>query len=355
MITANAWNSKVTHAAYNLEEALETGEVYAVVCGRKVNEKWAFYPSSTAEAVTCKSCLKKLEAEAEAEAEAPKKTARYDYDRVQFNDPHPGKEDHEVLWVGKCPRCGGSGEFREFDHIEGGICFECRGDRSYRFEYTVGMDRKEERSRVRRENTARLNDAKAKKFLEEAAEARPEWSVLHPEHPLLVQAYGVDPYSVRENREFNSFVWELWNRMQGYGKFSPKRLSEKQIQAGADAIRRYLNKRSEMAEKEAAKASVPAVVEGKQPIAGTVYGARSEETVYGVTYKFGVRQVNGQTYWGTIPKKIMELEALEMSDWDQKLNGTNVVLEATVVPSSKDHTHGFYKRPKLVSSELIQN
>jgi len=279
---------------------------------------------------------------------------RYNYDRVQYVDPHPGQDDSAVLWTSKCPRCGGSGEFREFDHIEDGVCFECRGDKSYRFHYTVEMARKQAKSDVRRQNKIRLNAAKTEKFVAEAVATRSEWALITGDHEILVRGWG-NEYVWDENPLYNVFVHQLWERMHGFGKFDPKPLSEKQIQAGADAIKRYTERKENAKAREAAKADVPAVVAGKQPIAGVVYGAKAVDGMYGTTYKFGIRQVNGQTYWGTIPKKLMDLEVLETGDWEKKLNGTNVVVEADVSPAKEDHTHGFYKRPKLISADLLNS
>jgi len=51
------------------------------------------------------------------------------------------------------------------------------------------------------------------------------------------------------------------------------------------------------------------------------------------------------------------IKALGSTDigWEKKLNGTNVVIEATVSPAREDHTHGFYKRPKLVSADVLNH
>lgn len=32
---------------------------------------------------------------------------------------------------GNCPRCGGSGYIHQYRHVEGGICFLCRGSGQY--------------------------------------------------------------------------------------------------------------------------------------------------------------------------------------------------------------------------------
>lgn len=279
---------------------------------------------------------------------------RYDYQRVSYVDPHPGKDDAEVLYTYKCTRCGGTGEFREYDHIENGICFACRGA-DIELEYTVGEARKAAKSDVRRQNQILLQDAKAKKFLVDAAAVRSEWATLTDDSDILTSGWGANGYDWTENRNFNQFVYKLWNQMKGFGKFDPKPLSEKQIQAGADAIQRHGENVAKAAEREAAKANVIPVVAGKQIIAGEVYGTKMVDGIYGSTYKFGIRQINGQTYWGTIPKKLMDSEKLATGAWDKTLNGTNVVIEADVSPAAGDHTHGFYKRPKLINSDLMNS
>lgn len=280
--------------------------------------------------------------------------ARIKYDRVAYVDPHPGKDDAEVLYTHECTRCGGSGHLAEYAQIDNGVCYGCDGVAGLEFSYTVGMARKEAKREVRHENKVRLNRAKVEQYLADAAAVRSEWATLTKDSELLEAGFGTE-FEWVENPHFSHFVLQLWNQLNGFGKFDPKPLSEKQVEAGADAIKRYIDRKQIAAEREAAKADVTPVVEGKQTIAGTVYGAKYQETQYGIVYKFGIRQVNGQTYWGTIPAKLMAAPALEAGDWEKKLNGTNVVLEATVSPAREDHTHGFYKRPKLVSADLLNS
>lgn len=280
--------------------------------------------------------------------------ARIKYDRVAYVDPHPGKDDAEVLYTHECTRCGGTGYLPEYKHLDNGRCFGCDGVAGLEFHFTVGMARKEAKSDVRYQNKVRLNRAKTEQYLADAAAVRSEWATLTKESELLEAGFGTE-FEWVENPHFNQFVLQLWNQLNGFGKFDPKPLSEKQVEAGADAIKRYIDRKQIAAEREAAKADVTPVVEGKQTIAGTVYGAKYQETQYGIVYKFGIRQVNGQTYWGTIPAKLMAAPVLETGDWEKKLNGTNVVLEATVSPAREDHTHGFYKRPKLVSADLLNS
>lgn len=279
--------------------------------------------------------------------------ARIKYDRVAYVDPQPGKDDAEVLYTHQCGRCGGTGYLTEYAQIDNGVCYGCDGVAGLEFSYTVGMARKEAKRANRHENKVRLNRAKAAQYLADAAAARPEWATLTKDSDILQAGFGESEYDWTENRDFNQFVFNLWNQMQGFGKFDPKPLSEKQIEAGADALQRYADRKANRAAAEAAKAEIPAVVEGKQVVAGTVYGAKIDDGMYGPSYKFGIKQVNGQTYWGTIPKKLMDAEALRTGDWTKALNGTTVVLEATVAPSKGDHSHGFFKRPKLISADLL--
>lgn len=275
--------------------------------------------------------------------------ARIKYDRVAYVDPHLGKDDAEVLYTYQCGRCGGTGHLTEYARIDNGVCYGCDGVAGLEFSYTVGDARKEAKRDVRYQNKVRLNRAKTEQYLAEAAAVRSEWATLTKDSDILTSGWGND-YVWENNPNYIQFVDQLWSQLNGFGKFDPKALSEKQIEAGADAIKRHIDRKQIAADREAAKADTTPVVEGKQTIAGTVYGAEYQETQYGTVYKFGIRQVNGQTYWGTIPAKIMNEMA---GDWEKKLNGTNVVLEATVSPAREDHTHGFYKRPKLVSAEVL--
>ena len=48
-----------------------------------------------------------------------------------FNTNKASKES-EVVFVA-CPRCGGTGYLPQYSHIEGGICFKCRGNKGKRY------------------------------------------------------------------------------------------------------------------------------------------------------------------------------------------------------------------------------
>lgn len=51
-------------------------------------------------------------------------------DKVDKNGTH-------YYHVNKCPKCGGSGWLREYDYVEGGICFLCNGSGTYLHNYKV--------------------------------------------------------------------------------------------------------------------------------------------------------------------------------------------------------------------------
>ena len=256
---------------------------------------------------------------------------KYNYERATYVDPFPGREDAEVLHVAYCHRCGGAGGFRAWGHIDGGKCFECHGTGGAH-NVTVGMERADARRLVNSTNRRRLEAAKrALRFeanLAAAVAVRPEWA--------------------RSAESENDFVGELRGKMYKY------ELTERQIEAGADAILRdeegTAGKRAEAA-RLAAMAPLEA---GRREIAGTVRAIKGEDSAYGygnrTDWKMLLELEDGHRVWGTVPSALFDALNAGREDGDpwipyDDLRGRRVTLTATVKASDRDPSFGFYSRP----------
>lgn len=261
--------------------------------------------------------------------------ARYDYTREVYTDPMPGRDDAEILESNPCVRCGGDVRaFSEYDRINGGDCFECGSDPSYLDHYTVADARKAEARRVKSINATRLEMAKEElrwdADIADAADVRSEWGTLVRGEGVLSSEYA----------ESYWFLQSIVDRM-----LKGKGLSAKQIEAGANSIARFNNRHQIEADRAAKKAATPAVVSGRQEIAGTVKSHKEVDGDYGLSWKMIVEDDEGRRYYGTIPQSIFEaLSALGYGYNLDELPGKRVTLTGTVKPSD-DHDFGFYSRP----------
>lgn len=260
---------------------------------------------------------------------------RYQYTRETYVDPYPGKDDAEVLTESPCSRCGGAGGFDYYQHVDRGVCFRCDADPEWREIWTVGMARQEAKRQVNATNKFRIEQAKADiKWAEGIAEL----AVVRPEWATLTREEGILDY---ESDDSNEFVVKLARLIE-----QGKTLTERQIEAGADAISKY-NRRDEIAaEKAAAKAAIPAIEPGRGTLEGVVKSHKLQEGAYGDTWKMIIEDAEGRRYWGTIPQSIWnDMDARGLGYDLDKLHGLTVTMTATVEASSDDHTFGFYSRP----------
>ena len=260
---------------------------------------------------------------------------RYQYTKEVYVDPYPGREDAELLSESPCSRCGGDGGFEYYGHIDGGVCFRCQGDSSWRERWYVSDARAEAKRNVNATNKFRREQAKADlKWTEGIAEltaVRAEWGTLTRDEGIL--DYNSD--------DCNEFVVKLAGLIE-----QGKTLTERQVQAGADAIDRY-NRQGEIeAAKAAAKAAVPAIESGRVTLTGVVKAHKLQENQFGDTWKMIVEDAEGRRYWGTIPRSIWDAMEAKGLGYDlDKLHGETVTMTATVEVSHDDHTFGFYSRP----------
>lgn len=265
---------------------------------------------------------------------------KYVYDRATYVDPFPGREDAEITGEEHCGRCGGTGGFKCYGHIDGGKCFECHGTGGHR-KVTVGMERKRAKAEVARVNRHRL--ATAKRQLQHAANmasaiaARPEWK--------------------RAAKCENEFIAALWLKAYKY------ELTERQIEAGADAIIKWGNRAQIKADAEAIKAAMTPLEPGRRVISGRVVSVKSEESAFGynvtTVWKMLLELETGHRLWGSIPSALWDLLNADREDRDpwapmDSLKGRAVSFTAAVSPSENDPSFGFYSRPTKPVLEPVE-
>lgn len=133
-------------------------------------------------------------------------------------------------------------------------------------------------------------------------------------------------------------VRELHNSARNYGNLSVKQIAfltklMAELSETADRLPELLAERDAA---EAAKAAIPALIEGRQVITGTVVGGQWVDSDYGRysgAWKITVLLDNGQRVYGTCPAAL----------GGEK--GDVVTFTATVKASKDDLTFGFYKSP----------
>lgn len=144
----------------------------------------------------------------------------------------------------------------------------------------------------------------------------------------------------RENERFN-FLNEMHNAFDFFGYLTVGQ---------AEATRRVLKKREEMAVQQLAEAPATPSPEGKQTIEGVIVSTRIDSGPYGNVRKMQVKLDDHNKVWGTMPVSIED--AIWNSSDDADAKGKRVSFTATFTRSDSDEHFSFYKRPtngKVVS------
>lgn len=249
---------------------------------------------------------------------------KYDYTPATYTDPMPGRADDEIAETRTCDRCGGAGGFREWGHIDGGACFKCHGNGG-RHDVTVAQIRKEARSMVASENRRRRAAAKAvlahAENLTKATEQREEWA------------------RVENHLPHNQFLQSLWERM------NKSELTEKQLNIGADVIKR---EEAKMQERTVEQVAVEALAEGRQTITAKIRNPKFESNTFAYNAADTLRALfvleNGQRLYGTVPQSVFDVV-----DHIEQVDGLTVTMTVAVTPSKDDPSFGFTKRPTKVT------
>ena len=171
-----------------------------------------------------------------------------------IENPHKGRDP----WAEPCHKCGSKGHIRGYEHVHGGICFACNGDRIL-MSYTLEEAGATVRRMAREARTVRNRQAL------DAERKRRRWARFAQEFP---QAAGW----IREAaRGGTKFAEELETRI-----LAGKALTDAQVQACERAAVREADKKrerdaAEAAQVERVKRSRPAGAEGeKVTVSGTV-------------------------------------------------------------------------------------
>lgn len=85
--------------------------------------------------------------------------------------------------------------------------------------------------------------------------------------------------------------------------------------------------------------TVPEIEEGRYTLMAEIVSYKVQETIYGPTLKFLLKDPEGRKYFGTAPKGI---------DSHTNPKGSRVTIKASFEPSNNDKGFGFFKRPHLV-------
>jgi len=150
------------------------------------------------------------------------------------------------------------------------------------------------------------------------------------DHAEFVAALDAENARGANGESTDSFLMSLYLQLQRKGE-----LSERQIDAGEQAIVRAAEYRAKREAEEANEPPASPVVEGKITVAGELLAVKSQEGYYGnSTLKMLVRDDRGFKVWGTLPEAIYGAR-----------KGDRIEFTAQVERSHDDETFGFFRRP----------
>jgi hypothetical protein len=124
---------------------------------------------------------------------------------------------------------------------------------------------------------------------------------------------------------FGEFVTSLRDQLHRTGVLSEKQLA---------SVERMIAKDAERAAQLAEVPEAPDVPEGKHNITGEIVKIATQESAYGAREVMTVRDDRGFRVWGTQPRALFSAQ-----------EGDRVTFTATLSPSERDSTFGFFKRP----------
>lgn len=251
-----------------------------------------------------------------------------------------------------CRRCGGAGHYSH--NGEHSRCYDCDNTSAKLGEY-ISDNRADaekwchvramakanrDRKRIAKEQAARdARDARVAALKETDADVV---AMLQKVYDDENEAYQTGDYSkVSKNGFLRDMAGKVFNA-------SENGLTENMLVALRKVVVRE-------AEKVAAKAALPALVEGRRSVAGKVVSTKSFESDYGTAYKMLVELEDGTRIFGSIPSNLWNevefLGAYRKSVWNEtdgvmtKLVGMELTFTATIEASKDDKNFGFFKRP----------
>ena len=256
-----------------------------------------------------------------------------------------------------CKRCAGYGHYAH--NGEHSRCYDCDNTAAKLGEH-LGSDRKVAEKWCHVRALAKANrERKAEEARLKLCAARDErvaaLTLSDPEVVALLQktyddeneAYNTGDYDVIQKT--NPFLRTMAGKLFNAGE---KGLTENMVAAVRKCVVR-------VAEKAAADAAKPALVEGRRVITGKVISTKAVEGDYGTSYKMLVEEADGQRVYGSIASGLWDevefLGAYRKLAWNEtdgvmrKLVGMEVTFTATVEVSRDDKSFGFFKRPAKAS------
>lgn len=243
---------------------------------------------------------------------------RTTYDRVVLVEAYADRADDEIVDTVSCGRCSGDGYITGFGHIDHGRCFACAGRPATR-EITAAEARTNAKKRIDQQNAAE------RKRIKRITAAGIEWQRVESIEPI---------WSHRDTeKDTNEFIANLVEKVQ-----DGHQLTDKQITAGAEAMRRDAERRQARAAEAAAREEMAPLEAGRRELIITVVRTRREDNPYGAgsTWKMLAEDADGYRFWSTVPRALISETVTE---------GSQITLTATVKPSEKDHTFGILSRP----------
>lgn len=161
------------------------------------------------------------------------------------------------------------------------------------------------------------------KMLKERSDSRKrfdKWVHQNPEHAEIVA------WADKSN---HYIAGDIAHKVAKYGS-----ISEKQV-ALLYRLRDQIEQSEARKAAELAKlADAPDLAEGRMEVEGEILSIKSQESIYGATWKMLVALANGNKLWGSLPSAIGNAE-----------RGARIAFTAMITPSDDDKHFGFFKRP----------
>jgi hypothetical protein len=205
--------------------------------------------------------------------------------------------------------------------VVGQVCGETRMTLTTRRAFEITQMKKRAEAAAKR---AKVLELKAKWMADASDEAR--WLAAY------VQREG-----------YAGFFGDLAGQLQHRGYLSEKQTAcvTRQIAKDAETARRR-------AEESAALVDTPEIQAGRYTVTGEVVHTRTRETDYGIEHKMLLKAENGNKYWVSIPKAMLDMEMNSRNGGTHfEIKGSRVAINATWEASHDDPHFGFGRRPTL--------
>lgn len=206
-----------------------------------------------------------------------------------------------------CGRCGGSGYFEVFGHIDGGRCFACGGGKgSWKaIRYLAARARAAKRELARREKAAHV-------AARDGARGARAFLANH-------EGLAATLRTLRKTDLGRSFAFQLARK----GSLSARQVKTA-FRIAAEVV-------------EKAQERLVEVPTGRWTLEGEIVSVQERETFYGLALKMLVRVqiADGSVFrvWGSVPRDL----------WEKAEAGRKVSFSAELEP--RDHGFGWFKRP----------